>query len=76
MRMDAAQTLFRVQMPAFDPVSTRAWMRLIKAVVFSFLLHLALLVESVKPHRRCAEHGFHHHCAAGACQRGQRTYCQ
>jgi protein TonB len=44
MRMDAAHTLFRVQMPAFDPVSTRAWMRLIKAVVFSFLLHLALLV--------------------------------
>lgn len=44
MRMDAAQTLFRVEMPAFDPVATRAWMRLIKAVVLSFLLHLALLV--------------------------------
>jgi len=44
MRMDAAETLFRVQMPAIDPVSTRAWMRLIKAVVLSFLLHLALLV--------------------------------
>ncbi len=44
MRMDAAENLFRAQMPAFDPVSTRAWMRLIKAVVLSFLLHLALLV--------------------------------
>jgi periplasmic protein TonB len=44
IRMDAADSLFRVQMPAFDPVSTRAWMRLIKAVVLSFLLHLALLV--------------------------------
>jgi protein TonB len=44
MRMDTAPTLFRVQMPVFDPVSTRAWMRLIKAVVLSFLLHLALVV--------------------------------
>ncbi|MEO8440984.1 MAG: TonB family protein [Betaproteobacteria bacterium] len=44
MRMDAAETMFRVQMPAFDPESTRAWMRLIKAAVLSFLLHFALLV--------------------------------
>ena len=44
MRMDAAEALFRVQIPAFDPVSTRAWMRLIKAVMLSFMLHLALLV--------------------------------
>lgn len=44
MRMEAAHTLFQVQVPSFDPISTRAWMRLIKAVVLSFLLHLALLV--------------------------------
>jgi protein TonB len=44
MQMTAANPLFQVQMPAFDPVSTQAWMRLIKAVALSFLLHLALLV--------------------------------
>ena len=44
MRMEAAHTLFQVHVPSFDPISTRAWMRLIKAVVLSFLLHLALLV--------------------------------
>ena len=42
--MDAAETLFRIPVPAFDSVSTRAWMRLIKAVVLSFILHLALLI--------------------------------
>src|SRR3954469_23699964 len=44
MQMTVADPLFRMQMPAFDPVSTQAWMRLIKAVALSFLLHLALLV--------------------------------
>jgi hypothetical protein len=44
IRMEAAHTLFQVHVPSFDPISTRAWMRLIKAVVLSFLLHLALLV--------------------------------
>ena len=42
--MEATQTYFQAQLPAFDPVATRAWMRLIKAVVLSFLLHLALLI--------------------------------
>src|SRR3982750_4904708 len=42
--MEATETYFQASMPAFDPVATRAWMRLIKAVGFSFLLHLALLV--------------------------------
>ncbi len=42
--MDATLTLFRVETPAFDPVTTRAWMRLIKAFTLSFLLHIALLV--------------------------------
>src|SRR3954464_6902573 len=44
MQMTAADSLHRVQVPSFDPVSTQAWMRLIKAVALSLLLHLALLV--------------------------------
>jgi protein TonB len=42
--MEATQTYFKAQLPAFDPVATRAWMRLIKAAGLSFLLHLALLL--------------------------------
>jgi protein TonB len=42
--MEATRTYFQAPMRAFDPVATRAWMRLIKAVGFSFLLHLALLL--------------------------------
>src|SRR3954462_11651560 len=44
MQMTAADSLHRVQVPSFDAVSTQAWMRLVKAVALSFLLHLALLV--------------------------------
>ena len=44
MPMDAADTLLAVQAPTIDTVSTQAWMRLVKAVVLSFLLHLALLI--------------------------------
>ncbi len=44
MPMDAADTLLPVRAPPFDAVATQAWLRLIKAAVLSFLLHLALLV--------------------------------
>ena len=42
--MEAAGTLFRVPSMPSDADSTRAWMRLVKAVAASFLLHVALLV--------------------------------
>ena len=42
--MEAAQTWFRMETPAFDPATTRAWMRLIKAFALSFALHFLLLV--------------------------------
>lgn len=42
--MEAAQTVFEVPAPAFDPVTTRAWMRLVKAFALSFLLHVVLLI--------------------------------
>jgi hypothetical protein len=62
MRMEAAHTLFQVQVPSFDPISTRAWMRLIKAVVLSFLLHLALLVGlPVNPTGGVPQVGNHDH---------------
>ena len=45
MPMDAADTLLLpVRAPPVDPVATQAWLRLLKAAVLSFLLHLALLV--------------------------------
>jgi protein TonB len=42
--MEAARPFFPLSAPAFDPVTTRAWMRLIKAFALSFLLHVALLI--------------------------------
>src|SRR3954470_9898423 len=42
--MEAAQTWFRMETPAIDPATTRAWMRLIKAFALSFVLHFLLLV--------------------------------
>src|SRR4051812_7762603 len=42
--MEATQTGFQAHLPAFDPVATRAWMRLIKAAGVSFLRHVALRV--------------------------------
>jgi periplasmic protein TonB len=44
MTTAAADTYYPIPAPRFDPVSTQAWMRLIKAFAVSFLLHLALLV--------------------------------
>ena len=44
MRMETVDSLLSVQGPAFDPVSTQAWMRLLKAFTLSFLLHIALLI--------------------------------
>jgi protein TonB len=42
--MQAVQTWFPLETPAFDPATTKAWMRLIKAFTLSFLVHVMLLI--------------------------------